>query len=398
MFSAAFNAGAPLKILEESIPDEMKKDVWRIMPTSLRDEFYVETSIVQRFNAWRQLTLDLPLSETGIPDEQATHYSPVRARVNIIEALENQIGWITAWRINRYAQETFRSQRFYHDAAANNQNQDNDPGKRAEREREREKIQKDAERERIKQLGNYPRGQFVMLKTGPKDFDALLGQTQLLQAALEFKEDYHGVSRTQAKSTTYAVLDYFKGFVFAFNQDDILVEFKKIKEAGKEHLETLFPPQGEQSNANQPSGLTRALFDDQIHDSRAWFMHSALGSREPWGSYFIYRMIYFGEATSKQVKPLSMLGYVAGLGYPSQRTRSSFLLNCKIPGGGHLPPSNNAFLSLMPARDIRWGCCRIKPGKYPAFTTLPQPWQSVKRRMKWPLNKREPQYSLTLKI
>jgi hypothetical protein len=88
--------------------------------------------------------------------------------------------------------------------------------------------------------------------------------------------------RTQAKSTTYAVLDYFKGFVFAFNQDDIPVEFKKIKGAGKQHLETLFPPQGEQSNANDPSGLTRALFDDQIHDSRAWFMHSALGSREPW--------------------------------------------------------------------------------------------------------------------
>jgi hypothetical protein len=93
--------------------------------------------------------------------------------------------------------------------------------------------------------------------------------------------DYQGVSRTQAKSTTYAVLDYFKGFVFAFNQDDIPVEFKKIKGAGKQH-QTLFPPQGEQSNANDPSGLTRALFHDQIHDSRAWFMHSALGSREPW--------------------------------------------------------------------------------------------------------------------
>ncbi|MCK7408010.1 T6SS phospholipase effector Tle1-like catalytic domain-containing protein [Enterobacter roggenkampii] len=334
IYAAAFTSGAPLKVQKESLPEDLQKDSWRIMPEALVDEFSTDPLLIQRFNAWRQLTLDLPPSESGVPDEQATLYSPVRARVNIIEALENQIGWITAWRINRYAQETFRSQRFYHDAAANNQNQDNDPGKRAEREREREKLQKDAERERIKQLGSHPQGLFVMLKTGPKDFDALLGQTQLLQAAFEFKEDYQGVSRTQAKSTTYAVLDYFKGFVFAFNQDDIPVEFKKIKEAGKQHLETLFPPKGEQSNANDPSGLTRALFDDQIHDSRAWFMHSALGSREPWGSYFIYRMIFFGEATSKQVKPLSMLGYVAGLGYPISTHEVQFLIELQNTGQG----------------------------------------------------------------
>lgn len=326
LFAAAFAAGAPLKVIETSLPNEMKRDLWRIIPANLRDEFYVETSLVQRFNAWRQLTLDLPLSENGIPDEQVTDYSPVRANVNLIEAFENQIGWITAWRINRYAQGTFRSQRFYRDAAANNQNQDNDPGNRAERERVREKLQKDAEKERIMQLAGSQQGQFVMLKTGPRNFDALLGQTQLLQAAIEFKEDYQGISRTQVKSTTYAVLDYFKGFVFAFNQEDIPKEFKKIKAAGDNHLATLFPPQGELHNANEPSGLTRALFDDQIHDSRAWFMHSPLGSREPWGSYFIYRMIYFGEAMSKQVKPLAMLGYVAGLGYPISTHEIHFLI------------------------------------------------------------------------
>lgn len=55
-------------------------------------------------------------------------------------------------------------------------------------------------------------------------------------------------------------------------------------------------------------------------------MHSALGSREPWGGYFLYRMIYFGEATSKQVKPLAMLGYVAGLGYPISTKEVNFLI------------------------------------------------------------------------
>nr|WP_240326306.1 hypothetical protein [Enterobacter cloacae] len=61
-------------------------------------------------------------------------------------------------------------------------------------------------------------------------------------------------------------------------------------------------------------------------------MQSALGSREPWGSYFIYRMIYFGEATSKQVKPLSMLGYVAGLGYPISTHEVQFLIELRNTG------------------------------------------------------------------
>jgi hypothetical protein len=46
------------------------------MPEALVDEFSTDPLLIQRFNAWRQLTLDLPPSESGIPDEQATHYSP----------------------------------------------------------------------------------------------------------------------------------------------------------------------------------------------------------------------------------------------------------------------------------------------------------------------------------
>ncbi len=60
-----------------------------------------------------------------------------------------------------------------------------------------------------------------------------------------------------------------------------------------------FPDAGEASNAEQPAGLVRALFDDQVHDSRAWFMYAALGTREMWTGYFRYRMIYFSERCSK---------------------------------------------------------------------------------------------------
>ncbi len=56
----------------------------------------------------------------------------------------------------------------------------------------------------------------------------------------------------------------------------------------------------------------RALFDDQVHDSRAWFMYAALGTREMWTGYFRYRMIYFSERCSKPLSPLVLAGDLVG--------------------------------------------------------------------------------------
>ena len=41
----------------------------------------------------------------------------------------------------------------------------------------------------------------------------------------------------------------------------------------------------------------------------------------------MYRMIYFGEAMSKHVKPLAMLGYVAGLAYPISTHDIQFIID-----------------------------------------------------------------------
>lgn len=314
LYAAAFEAGAPLKVPKDSLPDGLKKNDWRIMPVEVIREFSVDAILVSRFNHWRTLTLGLSAFDGNISDEQASLYSPVRAPVNVIKALENQIGWITAWRINRYAGGSFRQQHFYTDAASQGRNQDNDPCIRMVNERNRDDAQKKIEKQRHNILVASPKNAgFVMLPAGHKDFDAALGQTQLLLAAIEFRDDYQEKPRSQAKSTTYAVLDNFKGFVYAFNQDDVPGEFKRIKHNGESHLATLFPHSDKPDDA---SALVRALFDDQVHDSRAWFMQSAIGSREPWASYFLYRMVYFGEAMSKKVKPLAMLGYVAGLVNP----------------------------------------------------------------------------------
>lgn len=85
-----------------------------------------------------------------------------------------------------------------------------------------------------------------------------------------------------------------------------------MKTAGEVRLKTLFSAANEAGNAALPEAQVRALFDDQVHDSRAWFMHSTSGAREPWSSYFRYRMIYSGETSNKPLSPLLVAGAVVG--------------------------------------------------------------------------------------
>ncbi|MGS3443220.1 T6SS phospholipase effector Tle1-like catalytic domain-containing protein, partial [Klebsiella pneumoniae] len=100
--------------------------------------------------------------------------------------------------------------------------------------------------------------------------------------------------------------------IFILNTDDEAQEYRRMKRDGEARVAVLFPDAGEASNAEQPAGLVRALFDDQVHDSRAWFMYAALGTREMWTGYFRYRMIYFSERCSKPLSPLVLAGDLVG--------------------------------------------------------------------------------------
>jgi hypothetical protein len=72
------------------------------------------------------------------------------------------------------------------------------------------------------------------------------------------------------------------------------------------------------SSPNKPSPGEEdlvALFDDQIHDSRAWFMnHSGLGPREPFTDYFRIRLVHFDNESNKQLSLLAKAGRVIGIG------------------------------------------------------------------------------------
>lgn len=314
MYASAFESGAPLKVPKEVLPVDLANDPWRTMPFDLGREFFISEILINRFNAWRELTLGLSSPAAPIPPEQAAKYDPPRAPVSLEKALEDQMGWITAWRINRYAGGAYKTQRFYVDSAANGLDKDSDPLVRKQSEAERDDLQKEIEKERKKKIaGHKPEEGFLMLPPGLKDFDAALGQTQLRQAAVEFREDYHGLSRSCTGNWMFTAVDSVSNAIFLLNNDNEYGEWLRMKTAGDDRVKVLFPASGEAGNATEPGGLVRALFDDQVHDSRAWFMHNALGSREPWGSYFLYRMIYFGSRCSKPMTPLMIAGAVVGV-------------------------------------------------------------------------------------
>ena len=314
LYASAFNSGAPLKVSPLSLPTDLQKDIWRQMSPELQLEFAVAPELINRFNAWRELTLGLSSSTVPILPEQAAIYDPPRAPVSLEKALEDQMGWITAWRINRYAGGTYKTQRFYVDSAANGLDKDSDPLVRKQSEDDWKEAQKKVDDARKEIIAEHkPEDGFLMLPPGPKDFDAALGQTQLRQAAEEFREDYHGLSRSGTGNWIFTAVDSMSNAIFLLNNDNEYGEWLSMKTAGDDRVKVLFPAAGEASNATEPGGLVRALFDDHIHDSRAWFMHNAFGSREPWGSYFLYRMIYFGSCSSKPMTPLMIAGAVVGV-------------------------------------------------------------------------------------
>jgi hypothetical protein len=309
MYASAFSAGAPLKVPKAALSKELSQEQWRSMPFDLGEQFVIDTPLVNRFNAWRELTLNLT-TPADISSDEAANYEPPRASGSLETVVDNQIAWITAWRIDRYAKGTLVEQRFYQDAS----DKEALPAARKAAEEVRDKKQQEVIKARQEQMANQPVDQMddLVLHPGVKDFDPKMDKPQLFEAAKEFGKDYHDGYRIP-ENLAQAVLDtVLQPMIFVLNTDDEPQEYRRMKADGDARVAILFPAAGEASNAEQPAGLVRALFDDQVHDSRAWFMHAALSSREMWGGYFRYRMIYFSDQCNKSLSPLVIAGNLVG--------------------------------------------------------------------------------------
>ncbi|UDQ82037.1 DUF2235 domain-containing protein [Erwinia rhapontici] len=309
MYASAFEIGAPLKIPPKMLPQTKHRQFWRAMSPDLQSEFVIDAPLVTRFNAWRELTLNLP-TPANITAEDAAKYDPPRAGSSLESVIDHQIAWITAWRINRYARGTMLKTPFYQRAT----DSEALPAARKAAEMKRDEKQEKVLRDRQDQRVNQPADMMdeLMLAPGIKDFDPDMARTQLFEAAKEFGKDYHDGYRIPDNLVEVVLDTVLQPMIFILNTDDEPQEFRRIKNEGEALEKNLFPDAGEASNADQPSGRVRALFDDQVHDSRAWFMHSTLGTREMWAGYFRYRMIYFADVCNKSLSPLVIAGNLVG--------------------------------------------------------------------------------------
>lgn len=321
MFADAFACGAPFKVPKASLPVEICNELWRAMELDVMDQFALANELIHRFNAWRRITLSVDDESAGRQDE---NYKPILAKVHLEAAFRNQMDWLTAWRIDRYAFGSLKDTDFYRLASDEHATDQARRGAEAERNRKQAEVEKRRELQQFLERRGAP---IMPLEPGIKDFDPDKSKSQLREAAEEFGKIYRDLDSdpylTFFRRTRWV---YLPAFITYWNSADKLAEHKRMKAEGQAKVSLLFPPPSGQKNhgsendrgrvdeglnRGQPEGLLRGLFDDHVHDSRAWFLHALLNNkyvgqsvaagREPWGSYFTERMVFFGEANRRDV-------------------------------------------------------------------------------------------------
>jgi hypothetical protein len=303
LYAAAFAAGAPLQVPEAVLPKTLlTQKLWRVISPATEREFGLSEELVERFNAWRSETLpgipaDKPASNT------ASQYLPQRLNTTVEDTLADQLGWITGWRIGRYVNDgqgdndSYKRQPFFTQAMETTAYTSNE---------EKKNYQALKAAAVIARVSNpqHP---------GPPIYEPKIDKTQLSQAAAEFKSDYTGQKREQT-STAGTVFDVvLRDAVYLLNQDDETQDHAALRAAGKRRSEQLFRDTQGTPSVDPDMALLVALFDDQVHDSRAWFMYDALETREMWAGYFFYRMTYFGNDNSRDLSPVVVGGRILGV-------------------------------------------------------------------------------------
>ncbi|MEQ5125766.1 DUF2235 domain-containing protein [Providencia alcalifaciens] len=332
LYASAIDAGAPLAIHPSYIRDELKERYpYRVMQPSTIKEFVISDELITRFNAWRK-TVTLETQSQPAQSEQG--YLPLRFKYAPLEdAVEEQMGWMTAWRIARYAsprQESINlSHQPFFQASTLPDGAQIDPWDtrfpdRAEyyineakenHEAKLKRIQNEREKEKTRHNDNWtPPPQFI----GEPLFDEQNSKGQLWEASLEFKTDYDNQPSIDYLNVTRKTM-VFKAADRAVRKATYLVlghdpeaEYARLKQLAtliyQDTVKLVLDNQNDHpriKNVFTDIKKVIALYDDQIHDSRAWFMHTEAGISEMLGDYFLFRMIYFGNKWNKLTQVVS---------------------------------------------------------------------------------------------
>jgi hypothetical protein len=306
MYAEAFAAGAPLQVPEVALPKTLSPHkAWRVFSEATTTEFDISSHVIERFNAWRHTLPGISVEPTT--NTPAREYRPQELNKTIEETLVDQLGWITGWRIGRYADAPEKENDSYKHQPFFTQATEATPYDAEQGKAKYEELQSDAMKARLKA------SEAAMMHSGPPIYEPQIDKTQLSQAAAEFKRDYKGLKREQT-STVGTITDVvLRDAIYLLNENDELQDHAAIKAAGELRTKQLFKDNRGTPSTDPHMALLVALFDDQIHDSRAWFMHDALGSRELWASYFFYRMTYFGNENSRDLSPVVVAGRILGV-------------------------------------------------------------------------------------
>jgi hypothetical protein len=313
LYAAAFAAGAPLQVPEAVLPKSLETEkLWRAMGPASEREFGVSDIVIERFNAWHHQTLQIvpPEDQDSTPTDG---YHPLLLTTTVEDTLADQLGWITGWRIGRFANDlnkiddryqyndSYKHQPFF--TEANEATAYDTAEQRSEYEDQKRAALENRQKEPAAAM-NHP---------GPPIYEPQIDQTQLSQAATEFKHDYLDIGRQQT-SLSGTVLDVvLRDTMYLLNENDEVRDHASIKASGEQRKKQLFLDRFGKPSQDRGLALLVALFDDHIHDSRAWFMHDKLASRELWAGYFFYRMTYFGNENSRDLSPVVVAGRLLGV-------------------------------------------------------------------------------------
>lgn len=296
MYAQALAVGAPLQVpnvgqkeRDSTFPD------WRLMDPNTAGQFATKPALVNRFNAWVAACPNGPLEDVMAAETEQ----------------------ITAWRVMRFAGDpgnavSYRQQRFFADSAKDGRSEDEDDGKYAANKQARIAAEDAIKKERQAALDAAAKakaegGQAADQppKAGARIFEPAMDQREWRDAADEFRSDYEGRILRPQHSVTQILIDTLpSSTVLLLSSDDEAAEFSRMKAAGDAGVKSLFSPD---------MADVLALYDNHIHDSRAWFMYSTLGSREMWSGYFRYRMIYVDTLNNKAMSPVAVAGRIIGV-------------------------------------------------------------------------------------
>ena len=287
MYHEAYQVGAPLQAPQDAISSRQRELYpWLAMDGETFDEFDISETLINRFNHWLFAQDNGPLEEV----------------------MDREAALITGWRISRYAHGMFQNTPALQHVRGHREEGPSPDMTKEEIEAfealRKLQLKEDAAVRQGKPkpvpahneatVKRHDENQAIKLRyeerTGAqpitfntnKTFEPSLDERQLKGAMDEFARDYKPSWEMPNDDSAFSIAGIANalcgGLVYLMNEQDEAEEYARLRQDGQEQHKRLFNEQGQPQDDEAQAII--ALFDDQVHDSRAWFMNSNLGERE----------------------------------------------------------------------------------------------------------------------